>query len=188
MLPTVQKDILALLPKVLDAMRDEDILALGQLSNHTIHDASIYQDEDSLSFAILVYALSKVVGRCCEANISYQSLFPPLQNALSALKRNEELAYRQHIKGVFSLVQRADAKLKLYVQEVIEQAKVKKGSRIHEHGISLAKTAELLGISQWELQGFVGRQVVENDALSRAVAKRLAFARGLFGQKVVARV
>ena len=38
----------------------------------------------------------------------------------------------------------------------MQKAKINKASRLYEHGISMEKTAKLLGISQWELAEYVG--------------------------------
>jgi hypothetical protein len=109
-----------------------------------------------------------------------QSFFPPLRDALDALKRDDEVGYRSAVKVLVSVVSRADSKMKLYIQEVFDQARLKKGSKLHEHGLSLAKTAEVLGIGLWELQSYVGKQVYPADVVARDVSRRLAFARSLF--------
>jgi len=42
------------------------------------------------------------------------------------------------------------------IQEVLRKASINKASKIYEHGLSLAKTSKLLGITQWELSEYVG--------------------------------
>ncbi len=80
----------------------------------------------------------------------------------------------------FDFINKIDTKLKLYIEEVISKAKVKKGSKLHEHGLSIARTAEVLGISQWELMNYVGKTTISTvDGVD--VKTRLNFARKLFG-------
>ena len=43
---------------------------------------------------------------------------------------------------------------------------IKKASRIYEHGISMQKTAKLLGISIWELAEYSGQTGISNVNLS----------------------
>ena len=59
----VKDRVIEILGKVLNALRRKDDSGLKILSNYTIHNASIFQDEDSISIAIIAYALSKIVQR-----------------------------------------------------------------------------------------------------------------------------
>ena len=62
----VKKDVLNVLSdvvKILKVGEETDVIELMELSNHTIHNASVFQDEDSVSIAILIYSLSKVIER-----------------------------------------------------------------------------------------------------------------------------
>ena len=71
--------------------------------------------------------------------------------------------------------------MKLYVQEVINQAQIKKGSKLCEHGLSCSKSAEILGISQWELMNYIGKTKLseeEHDIVD--LRTRIDYARGLF--------
>jgi predicted transcriptional regulator len=54
--------------------------------------------------------------------------------------------------------------MKPYIQEVLRKASINKASKIYEHGISLGQTAQLLGITQWELSEYSGQtNVSDND-------------------------
>ena len=57
------KHILDILIKVNDAIDKKDYIAIKQLSNKFIHHASIHQDADVISTAVLIYALSKMIER-----------------------------------------------------------------------------------------------------------------------------
>ncbi len=178
--PIVQKDILAILPKAIGALQQKDFVLLTELSNRTIHDASIYQDDDSITSAILMYALSKLAQRCCEAGIAYADIQNSLKKAYTELKSGKIDNYRMQMKSLFALVQKADNRMKLYVEEVLNKARVKKGSKLHEHGISIARTAEILGISQWELQSYIGKVFLKGvEEMKENVKKRLDNARQL---------
>ena len=83
-------------------------------------------------------------------------------------------------KTILRNISKQDAKMKLYIQQVIERAKVKKASKMHEHGISIARTAELLDLSQWELQSYIGKTVREIPHDGMTAKERLQKARALF--------
>lgn len=178
-----KKDILFILSdsiKILKVKDEKDIIELKELSNHTIHNASVFQDEDSVSIAILIYSLSKVIERKF-GEIDFNSVLSLLTSAAGSLVKDDIGEYRKAIKKLFSLISKIDSRLKLYIGEVIRQAQIKKGSQLYKHGISLARAAEILGISQWELMNYVGHTKI-TDAAAEAVdvKSRLNFARRLF--------
>ncbi len=180
MRPIVKEDILAVLKQVIDALKKEDYSALSELSNHTIHDASIFQEDDPLTLAVLIYSLSKCIQRCIERRQACPAVIPSLQKAHEALSNDDDNAYRAAIKNLLREIGEMDAQLKLYIQEVVEKAKIKKASKLYEHGISIARTAELLGISQWELQNYIGKTVTDVPHDGIKVGERLRRARELF--------
>ncbi len=180
MRPIVKEDVLAVLKDVINALKKEDYSALSEISNHTIHDASIFQEDDPLTIAVLVYALSKVINRCLERGQACPLVVPTLQKAHDALQQDDDNAYRAVIKRLLKEISDYDAQLKLYIQQVIEQARIKKASKLHEHGISIARTAELLGLSQWELQSYIGKTVTDVPSDGMKLTERLRRARELF--------
>mgnify|MGYP006294754035 FL=1 len=180
---TVKEDILSILKKVIDILevkQAKDVIEIKRLSDHTIHNASIFQGEDSISVAILIYGLSKLVERK-QGELDYKRFLGMMQDAASLLMQNDVDKYRETIKKLFKLVSSIDSKLKLYINEVIKQAQIKKGSKIYEHGISLARAAEMLNLSQWELMGYIGKTTLAEIAEKKIdVRARLKLARGLF--------
>lgn len=180
MRPIIREDILGTLQEVIRAIKDQDFVKLRELSNHTIHDASIFQEDDPLALAVLVYALSKVFLRCAEKNQSCPAVLPAIERAREVLAQGDEDSYRSLIKNLLREIGDIDQQMKLYVQEVVQNARIKKGSKIHEHGISIARTAEILGVSQWELQNYIGQQQEENHYDGVRIEDRINFSRGLF--------
>jgi len=178
----VKKDILEVLSdviKILAVEEDRDVADLRELSNHTIHNASIFQDEDSVSIAILIYSLSKVIERR-EGKMNYGVMLNILGKAKKNLEENNIDGYRKTIRKLFDFISTIDTKLKFYVEEVISQAQIKKGSKLYAHGISLARAAEILGISQWELMFYVGKTRLTDIKGGIGVKERLNYARSLF--------
>ncbi len=173
----VSEDIQDVLGRVISALVENRAEELSELSNHVIHDASIFQDEESISFAVLVYALYKTIMRCRDAPVD--QFVKPLQDAYAAIKHNDLGAYKSCIKSVLSEIKKSDEKMSLYIEAVITKARIKKAGKIHEHGISLARTAELLGISHWELAQYIGKTTI-SEVAGKTVKERLAFARKIF--------
>lgn len=178
----VKRDILKVLSDVAQILKieeEKDVAELRELSNHTIHNASIYQDEDSVSIAILIYSLSKVIERR-EGKMNYNVLLKLITNAKKNLEQTKVDEYRKVIKKIFNFIATIDTKLKLYIEEVINQAEIKKGSKLYEHGISMARASEILGISQWELMFYIGKTRLTDVKGGVKVKERLNYARSLF--------
>lgn len=179
----IKKDILAVLGELIEILKvkeERDIVRIKALSNHVIHNASVFQDEDSISVAVLIYSLSKIIERQ-QKDLDYDKLVSMLISCISNLKNDDEEPFRKSVKGIFDFIRTIDSKLKLYIHEVINQAQIKKGCKLCEHGISAARASEVLGISQWELMHYLGKTTLI-DQFSEPVnaLKRLKTARSLF--------
>jgi len=179
---SVKSDILSLLNSVISILEREepkDITELSELSDHIIHSASIFQDEDSISLALLAYSIYKVLSRGADKKEVYTKIKAILKQAKIALENYNLEEYRKKIKNVFEVIKRLDRKVSIYFQELLEKAKLKKGSKIYEHGISIARVAQIMGTSQWELMDYVGKTDIPEYGIKDA-KKRLDFARKLF--------
>lgn len=182
----VKKIILEALKKAVKAVKERDVTTLKDLSNYTIHSASTTQDEDSISSAVLMYSLFKIYERSDYEDLKSWQLFNHnaeiyLQNAYNYLNRNDIEKYRKAIKEFLDSVDKLDKKLKNYIEDVLESAKISKGSRLYEHGLSMGRTAELFGVSQFELMDYVGKTGIANVTPSIInIKKRLEKARSIF--------
>ena len=178
----VKKDILNVLSNVIEILKveeDRDAADLRELSNHTIHNSSIFQDEDSISIMVLAYSLSKVIERQ-EGKIAYSTLLALLNSAKKNLQEDKTDSYKANIRKLFDFISTIDNELNLYVGEVINQAQIKKGTKLYEHGISLARASEMLGVSQWDLMSYVGRTTLTEVMGGIELKERIKYARSLF--------
>ena len=62
------------------------------------------------------------------------------------------------------------------------EAEINKAFKIYEHGISSEKTAELLGVSLWDLSSYIGQSSISEAhiSMSMPVKKRLKIAEDIF--------
>ena len=174
----IKNDIINTLTNTIEIIKKGDNFKLKDLSNHTIHNASIFQDEDSVSIAVVIYSLSKILERGKPDTTQVITL---MQGGMDYLKKGDVESYKAIIKGIFKFVSNIDSKLKLYIDEVVEQAEIKKGTKIYDHGVSLGQAASILGISQWELMNYVGKTRIVDTMYERPdVIDKIKFTRGLF--------
>ena len=66
----------------------------------------------------------------------------------------------------------------------MEFARVKKGSRMYEHGISLGQAAAAAGITKWELMPIAGETKTHEAFVEPMTTKRIALVKKLFKVKL----
>ncbi len=175
----IKKDIISVIAKSVDMIKTENIAGLRSLSNSTIHNASIFQDKYSVLVAVIMYAMSKMIERTGRIG---KDILEILKQAEEYAKNDERKRLDTALKKIIREISKKDKELNKYIQHVINEAEIKKGSRIYEHGISLAQTAEILGISQWELMIYIGHTNIADEDISRInTKKRIEYAKSIFG-------
>lgn len=180
----IKKDVLDILNRVitiLDKKEISDVLELKEISDHTLHDASIFQDKDSISIGVVVYALAKVFERDFHNALMYNKILNKLKEARDSLQKDDIDNYRLCIKDLTSIIGKVDFKFKMYVEQVLEKARIKKGSSLFAHGLSMARVAEMLNVSQWELMNYVGKtKIIDQEAPDVPVKQRIKLVRAIF--------
>jgi len=182
-----KENVIEMLEKAVKAIKQEDVIAIKDLSNRTLHTSAIYQDPDNINVAVVLYALSKILERTRYHEMEGWAKFiktyeDSLGNALIALKRNDIDAYRSQINRIKEAVDKLSGKLKGYIEGVFRKAQINKASRIYEHGISREVAAKILGISLWELNDYVGRTGIADVDLAYTldIKKRIKNAEDIF--------
>ncbi|MFP4403200.1 MAG: hypothetical protein ACOC3X_03955 [Nanoarchaeota archaeon] len=176
----IKKDVINVLKKSFNALTKNNSQELRELSNHTLHNISIYQDKDSINIAIFTYALSKLIERNSE-NTKIIDLVKCAKENLENDKINE---YEECLSKAINLISKIDKKMNLYVKHILNQAGIKKGSKVYAHGISLARTAEILNISQWELMKFLGNtNIADSFEEEIDICDRMKYAKKIFNIK-----
>jgi len=177
----VRKEIIQVLEKACYAIEHKDFRRMKRISDDTLQNAHIFHDDDSLSVAVLIYALSKIIERIKKSSAEYEQLQSLLHKAHQEFRSGAVKNYKPVVKDLLKLVAEVDHKLKLYIDEVLTLAQVKKSSGLYERGSSVALAAERLGISQWELMSYIGKtQIHDVTEIKYDMKSRLDFARSLF--------
>lgn len=182
-----REHILKILENVKSALKEKNTLKIKQLSNEIIHNASIYQDPDIISTTIIIYSLSKILERKDYKEHKswsnfYREYLEHITKATNALQKENIPEFRKEIKSTRDSIDKLSGKLKFYIQDVFRKAKINKASRIYEHGISMEKTAKILGISIWELAEYTGQTRIAdvNLAVTMPLKQRIKLAEEIF--------
>jgi len=169
-----KENILRILQEAKAAIRDNDSIKLKELSNQTIHTASITQDADNIAVAVAVYSLSKIVERKEYTSFAgwkefYRTILSCIDNSINAIKKKDDKKLKESLMDIRKTVSKLSGKLKSYIQDVFRKAEINKASKIYEHGISMEKTASLLGITMFELASYAGQKLDGAVSLSKTM-------------------
>jgi len=169
-----KENVLRILQEAKIAISDDNSIKLKELSNQTIHTASIAQDPDNIAVAVAVYSLSKIVERKEYRNFPgwkdfYKDILLFIDNSINAIKKNDDKKLKDSLTLIRKSVSRLSGKLKSYIQDVFRKAEINKASKIYEHGISMEKTASLLGITMFELASYAGQKPDDSISLSKTI-------------------
>lgn len=182
-----QKHILDILRQTRDAVQNKDYFKVKELSNKFVHHSSINQDADVISVAVIIYSLSKMIERESykrEKNWDkfYNSYLNTIRNMISFLENNDHDKFHEEIDKNKNLIENLSGNLKRNIKDVFEKAKINKASKIYEHGISMEKTAKILGITLWELADYSGKTNVGdiNLGVTMPLKERLKIAEEIF--------
>jgi len=181
------KNILEILLNCKKALKTENVVLMKEMSNRTIHSASIYKDPDSITIAVTVYALSKIIERKKYQQYKdwpsfFERFSKDIEKAIVHLEKRQFEQFRKDLYDIRKAANQLSGHLKRYIQDVFRKAMINKGSRIYEHGISLTETASLLGITTWELAEYVGMTGISDVDLSitMPIEERINLTKRLF--------
>ncbi|PIN79722.1 hypothetical protein COV16_02670 [Candidatus Woesearchaeota archaeon CG10_big_fil_rev_8_21_14_0_10_34_8] len=174
----MKEDIIYVLQNAKTAISNKNVYTLREESNHIIHCATVFQSQEPIQTAVIIHALAKIMSR---GETITPEILEHIQKAIEFIKVDNLRGFNNEIKILLKTISTIDKHLSNYMQHVITEARIKKGYKIYEHGISLRQTAEIFGLSQWELMKYIGKtKTSEYVATTIPIEKRLAFARTLF--------
>lgn len=185
MIEQVKRDIIKVLESARTAIKEKRFGILHPISDHIIHSISIFQDKAIFDAAVAIYALSKIYGK--ERHIRHKKIkkftreiLDLLRDGIRALKQDNEREYRRALKQILTKIHRLDRQINVYIEDVLEFARIKKGSRIYEHGISLGQAAAAARVSKWELMPTAGETHTHETFIEPIERRRLKLVKKLF--------
>jgi hypothetical protein len=178
----IKNDIISVLQQTIELIQNQNFSSLKEVSNHTMHNASIYQDEESIQVAVIVYALAKILERTSlQGQKISTNVINSLKKAIDYLKENNFGGYTNETRKLFKQISERDERLWMYIQNVVDKANIVKGSSLYKHGLSIARVSEILGINQWDLMSYIGKtRISDEDTEVTDYKTRINFTKRLF--------
>ena len=180
-------NIIRILKETKIAIGQNNSYQLKQLSNQTIHAATVSQDADNIIVAVLVYSFSKIIERenyreMPGWNEFYKILIKNLELAIKSLEQNKIDESRTHLGAIRNSLNKIEGNLAEYIKDIFRKAEINKAFKIYEHGLSSEQTAKLLGVSLWDLSSYIGQSSVSEAKTSESLSEkqRIKFAEEIF--------
>ncbi len=165
--------------EILEQREEKDIEELKDLSNHAINDVAVHKNLDLISITVLIYSLYKIVSSLPKEE--YKDILQELKSARDHLKAKNLARYNQNIETIFQIIRKCDKQVKVHLQDVMQAARIKKSAELLHKGLSIGQAAGLMGLSNWDLQQYVGKtNFAEHHKETTPVKKRLDLAMKIF--------
>ena len=180
-------NVLRILRSARKLVEEDRANELKSLSNQTVHAAAISQDADNIVVAVLVYSLGKVMERDHYREMEgwsefYEAVIKNLDEATKKLGADDIVGARKNLGAIRNSLNKIEGDLGRYVKDVFRKAEINKAFKLYEHGLSSEATAELLGVSLWDMASYIGQSSIGDSkvAISMPVAQRVKIAEGVF--------
>ncbi len=166
--------IIEILSKAKSALEEQDSEKLKMLSDMSIHSASVYQHTDSILLAIITYSLSKILERKEKLEMKdwhefIKEIISLLENSINAVRNEKYSFFIKLLEKIKYKIQNVSEEMRPIILDVLKKASINKASKIYEHGISIAKTTKLLGITPWELSEYIGTKENPHINLNKTI-------------------
>lgn len=179
----IRKEILYDLQKAVEILQireEKDVEELQRLSDHAIDDIAVQKDLELVSISVLFYSVYKIISKFSEDD--YQEVLDKLQSAERYLQRDDLGKYNQSIKALFEIVRKCNVKVREHLQDVMQAARIKKGTALLQRGLSIGQAAGIMGLSNWDLQHYAGKTMALSGHEEKIPAgRRVRIALRLFG-------
>jgi hypothetical protein len=175
-------NILRILEESRKAFMNNDSAQLKLISNQTNNTASLTQDPENIAIAVIIYSLSKIIENGNNVSREYsKKIIDYLIQLKLSLQKSDKKNVRDILGKFNNYIQRDSLKYKIYVQDVFRKASINKASKLYEHGLSMEKTANLLGVTLYELSDYIGSKNLDiKDGGEISAKSRIKIAEEVF--------
>jgi hypothetical protein len=187
MIPEARKDVLDTLKEAIAAIKDRRYAELHSISDHVIHVITVYQDIDIVDLAVSIYALNKILEtekyrahpKMKAFSKTILRLFDKIKNQLI---KEDYIGFRKTLDEILSDIEGFSKSIKFYIEDILHFARIKKGTKLYEHGLSLGKAAELADVTKWELMPAIGETAIHEQFITprKINERRLDFIEKIF--------
>jgi len=188
--PEVKRDVLDALQETIFAIEKKQYSDLHMISDHVLHSIVVYQDPELVDLSVAIYSLDKILEKEKYANhpkvkAFVKNILGMFKDAKNSVQKNDHDEYADLLKQVLKCIQDFSKSIKFYIDDLLHFAKIKKGTKLYEHGLSLGRASELVGVAKWDLMPAIGETAIhEQQMASKEInRRRAAFVEKIFRKK-----
>lgn len=191
MIVDTKKDVLDTLSETIESLETKQYADLHMISDHLLHSITIHQEKTLIDLSIAIYVLNKILEKEKYTNHlkvkdfvkKMLHLFKDMQKCM---QKSDDAGFEKLVAETLISLQTFSRSIKFYIDDLLHFAKIKKGTKLYEHGISLGKAAELVGVAKWDLMPAIGETAIHEQLVApkNINEKRIAFTEKIFKKKV----
>lgn len=175
------------LGEVSKVLKRKEYNRLSDLSDETVHSATVHQDSVNIVVAVLVYTLYKIFQRKNYRSMEgwdtfHDSLLTNLDVMIASAKAGDCPKFLDAAGLIRESLNEIEGDLAIYIKDVFYKAEINKAFKLYEHGLSSQKIAQLLGVNLWDFASYMGQSSISESkvAITMPEKKRLAAAEAFF--------
>jgi len=131
--------------EVIDAISGQDPIKLRELAGFFGDDATINQDVDEIQLGIITYCFHKIFLK-----------IHLKEKRGSLVERTLVHLLEGEYSTIIEDIEEFDAEHGLFEGNLVGKARIKLGSRLHSRGISIPRSAAIVGVKMSDLMDYVG--------------------------------
>ncbi len=173
-------DIKTLIGHSIDALEQRDALALRTVSAEALSEAAMEGHREHILLALVDYALSKILSKTHYQDIK-EAFYKKIERHFRDARTSDKKGMIRHLENIEDTVIKLDAAEGHFSDNVMDKARIKKGAKLYEQGLSLRRAAELTSADPVAVLHYVGHSKIHEFRGSGRNAKRLKAAKEVFG-------
>ncbi len=168
-----------IISKLINLIIKKNIDEIHVLESQTLEIAVTKDDRDYSSLCIIMYGLRKMMSKThINTNEVWKkaenNILNELKNCIFDLNSSKIDDFRQTIKYIEDEIRKTDKELGHYINQIIDDAKIKLASSAYAYGLSASQASDLFSISKDQLMNFVGvTKMPDEDIKFKSIKERV---------------
>ena len=156
-----------------------NIDGMHALENQTLELTITADSKDYASFCIVMYGLRKMIDKPhIYSNQVWKKAQDTILNQLNdcsfMLKAKNIDEFRKTVIDIENLIREKDKELGHYINQVIDDARIKLASSAYAYGLSASQASELFSIPKDQLMSFIGiTKMPDEDPMYKSINERI---------------
>ncbi len=157
----------------------KDIDGMHALENQTLELTITFDNRDYASFCIIMYGLRKMISK---PHIFSNQIWKKAQNSIlnqlndcSFMLQSKKFdEFRKTVSDIEEEIRQKDKELGHYINQIIDDARIKLASSAYAYGLSAAQASDLFSISKDQLMNFIGvTRMPDEDPMYKSIKERI---------------